>query len=119
MQKIKKKRPRRAAIFFIRRSERVLTLKLGIGDVSIDLIIADAERFRLLRADLLSVRSDLVVVLIGEVLDRKYFTELTDVAVDVPTFKFEVVGFFITFGVEVVTTFSTPTHPNLSGAVLQ
>lgn len=59
----------------------------------------------MLRADLLSIRSDLVVVLIGEALDRKYFTELTDVAVDVPTFKFEVVGFFITFRVEVVTTF--------------
>ena len=58
----------------------------------------------MLRADLLSIRSDLVVVLIGEALDRKYFAELTDVAVDVPTFKFEVVGFFITFRVEVVTT---------------
>lgn len=83
----------------------MLTLKLGIGDVSIDLIITDAERFRLFRADLLSVRSDLIVVLIGERLDRKYFTELTDVAVDVPTFKFEVVGFFVALRIEVVTTF--------------
>ena len=59
----------------------------------------------MLRADLLSVRSDLIVVLIGERFDRKYFTELTDVAVDVPTFKFEVVGFFVTLRIEVVTTF--------------
>lgn len=82
----------------------MLTLKLGIGDVSIDLIVTEAERFRLLRTDFLSVRSDLVVVLIGEALDRKYFAGLIDVVGDVPTFELEVVGFFITFGVEVVTT---------------
>lgn len=73
----------------------------------------------MLRADLLSVCSDLIVVVSGERFDRKYFTELTDVAVDVPTFELEVVGLFITLRIEVVTTFSTPTHPNLSGAVLQ
>lgn len=59
----------------------------------------------MLRADLLSVRSDLIVVVSGERFDRKYFTELTDVAVDVPTFELEVVGFFITLRIEVVTTF--------------
>ena len=70
----------------------------------------------MLRADLLSIRSDLVVVLIGEALDRKYFTELTDVAVDVPTFKFEVVGFFITFRIEVVTTFFNADASELIGS---
>lgn len=54
---------------------------------------------------MLSIRSDLIVVVSGERFDRKYFTELTDVAVDVPTFELEVVGFFITLRIEVVTTF--------------
>lgn len=70
----------------------------------------------MLRADLLSVRSDLIVVLIGEALDRKYFTELTDVAVDVPTFELEVVGFFITFRVEVVTTLFNTDASELIGS---
>ena len=70
----------------------------------------------MLRADLLSIRSDLIVVVSGERLDRKYFTELTDVAVDVPTFELEVVGFFITFRIEVVTTFFNADASELIGS---
>lgn len=81
----------------------MLTLKLGIGDVSIDLIIAQTDCFRLHSVDLLRIFADLIEVVSGERFDRKYFTGVSDVALDVPTVELEVVCFVINVRVEEAT----------------